>query len=172
MNSIWISMLRGTNREKYAGTFACQEDGPQVTPIGIGGYYPAADDGGGGGGGYIVGHTSTRTIFDEMWLPELERRLRGKLKRKVPVSAKVLDEVSACPEEGAEAETAFEGVALDFIRDALCRQHQHQGTDLCERLRRHAPVSLKIGTSTSSLGGKVLPFGNCTPLVQGVRLCF
>ncbi len=165
-------MLRGTNREKYAGTFACQEDGPQVTPIGIGGYYPAADDGGGGGGGYIVGHTSTRTIFDEMWLPELERRLRGKLKRKVPVSAKVLDEVSACPEEGAEAETAFEGVALDFIRDALCRQHQHQGTDLCERLRRHAPVSLKIGTSTSSLGGKVLPFGNCTPLVQGVRLCF
>jgi hypothetical protein len=157
-----VDTARGANREKYAGTFR------HATPIGIGGYYPAADRGGGGGGGYIVGRTSTRTIVHDMWLPELERQLRGKLKRKVPVSAKVLEELSACPTSGAEAETAFEGVALDFVRDALCRQPQRQGTVLCEQLRRHAPVSLKIGTSTSSLGGKVLEFGNCTPLVQGV----
>jgi hypothetical protein len=161
----WTSMLRGANREKYAGTFALKGDRRRVTPIGIGGhYYPAAD---GGGGGYIVGHASTRTIFHEMWLPELERQLRRQLNRKVPVSAKVLEELSACPERGAKAETALEGVALDFIRDALCRQPQYQGTDLCEQLRHHAPVSLKIGTSTSSLGGEVLWFGNCTPFVQG-----
>jgi hypothetical protein len=161
-------MLRGANREKYAGTFACQGAGRRVTPIGIGGYYPVAD----GGGGYIVGPVSTHTIFHEMWLPELERQLHRKLKRKVPVSAKVLEELSAHPQQGAKAETALEGVALDFIRDALCRQPQHQGTDLCEQLRQHEPVSLKIGTSTSSLGGGVLLFGNCTPLMQGVRHYF